>query len=223
MWVADLEADGLLENATQVWCGVFKNITTGEIKKFYPAPFEGGDPYYLHYMLEFMDTVDTFIMHNGNQYDFPLLEKLYGYKYKGNKIDTLVWSKMLKPKRSTPFNCPIKNRPHSVGVWGYRVGRGKPDHTDWSQFSMEMLHRCTEDVEIQHLIYNELLREMEGYDWEAASWLTNRLFSILGKQQQQGWLVDKEWMDYTIYMATRWIDRIDRVLAPRLPLVLEIQ
>ncbi len=222
-WVADLEADGFLDVATTIWCGVFKEINTKEIVAFYPIPFQGGSPNYIEDMLLFMDSTDTLIFHNGLQYDFPLLEKLHGYIYKGNKIDTLVWSRMLKPKRSTPYHCPIKNRPHSVEVWGYRVGRGKPSHEDWSQFSMDMLHRCTEDVEIQHLIYDELLKEMSGYEWERASWLNLRLFDILGKQQQYGWLVDKAWMDYTIHMATRWIDRIDKVLAPRLPLVLDIK
>lgn len=218
IWVADLEADALLDEATEVHCGVFKNITTGEIRKFSP-----NDPYHLHYMMKFMDTVPTLVMHNGLQYDAPLLEKLYGYTYKGTIIDTLVLSRLLKPKRPIPYNCPVKNRPHSVETWGYRVGRGKPEHKDWSQFSNAMLHRCTEDVEIQHLIYNELLQEMEGYDWQAASWLTHRLFSILGRQEQHGWLVDKEWMAHIIHTATRWIDRIDRVLAPRLPLVLDVE
>jgi len=222
-WVFDLEGDSLLDNVTTVHCGVFRDEETGELKKFYPVPFEGGAPYYLHHMLEFMDGCHTLVGHNVLGYDFPVLEKLYGYTYKGNKIDTLVWSRMLKPKRPVPYNCPVKNRPHSVETWGYRLGRGKPDHNDWSQFSTEMLHRCTEDTEIQHLIYNELLREMEDGDWKFASWLTTRLFDILNKQEQYGWLVDRAWMDYTVHMATRWMDNIDKVLAPRLPMVLEIQ
>ncbi len=223
VWVGDLEADGLLDTATVVHCGVFKNTHTHEVRKFYPPPFEGGDTYFLHNMIEFLKTVDTLVMHNGLQYDLPLLEKLYGYKYEGNKIDTLVWSRMLKPKRATPYMCPVKNRPHSILVWGYRVGLGKPDHDDWSQFSMDMLHRCTQDVEIGHLVYNELLAEIQGNDWQSASWLNHRLFEILGKQERHGWLVDREWMDFCIHMATRWIDKIDLVLAPRLPLVLVIK
>jgi len=43
IWVADLEADGLLNEATGVHCGVFKNITTKEIRKFEPT-----QPYYLN-------------------------------------------------------------------------------------------------------------------------------------------------------------------------------
>lgn len=223
VWIGDLEANGLLDTATQVWCGVFKNIHTLEIKKFYPVPFEGGDPYYLHNMIEFMKTAPTIVMHNGLQYDFPLLEKLYGFKYEGEKLDTIVWSRMLQPKRATPYMCPVKNRPHSILAWGYRVGLGKPDHDDWSQFSMDMLHRCTQDVEIGYLVYNELLEEMQGNEWESASWLNHRLFDILGKQERYGFLVDKEQMSKIIRMATTWIERIDKVLASRLPLVCDIK
>ncbi|MCP4364981.1 MAG: hypothetical protein GY800_06735 [Planctomycetes bacterium] len=217
-WVFDLEANGLLDTATVVHCGVFRNLDTGEVRTFSPD-----DEYYLHYMLKFMDSCEGLIGHNIFGYDFPLLKKLYDYEYNGGKIDTLVWSKMLQPKRPVPYNCPVKNKPHSVETWGYRVGRGKPEHNDWSQYSKEMLHRCSEDTAIQTLIYTALLEEMEGYDWQFASWLNNRLFDILGRQEVYGWKVDKEWMDYIIHMTTRWIARIDTVLRPRLPLVLEVQ
>ncbi|MGD9382359.1 MAG: DNA polymerase, partial [Candidatus Thorarchaeota archaeon] len=213
IWVFDLETDGLLEEATTVWIGVFKNIDTGEVKVFSPD-----DPYYLYNMIKFMDGCHTLIGHNVLQFDFPVLEKLYEYKYPGNKIDTLVWSRLTQPKRSVPYNCPVKNRPHSIETWGYRVGRGKPAHEDWTQYSEAMRHRCTEDVEIQHLVYNELLKEMEGYEWEFASWLTTRLFEILGKQEQYGWLVDQDWMHHILRTTERWIARIDRALEDRLPM-----
>ena len=217
-WVFDLEANGLLDVAHTVWCGVFRNLATGEVKSFTPD-----DEYYLHYMLEFMDSCDVLIGHNIHGYDFPLLKKLFGYEYKGAKIDTLVWSKMLQPHRKVPWQCPIKNKPHSVETWGYRVGRGKPSHDDWSQYSKEMLHRCSEDTAIQVLIYQALLDEMQGYDWEFASWLNNRLFDILGRQEQYGWKVDVEWMDHILHTTERWISKIDKALAPRLPLVLDMK
>ncbi len=36
IWVADLESDGLVDQATRVWCGVFKNIETQEVRAFTP-------------------------------------------------------------------------------------------------------------------------------------------------------------------------------------------
>lgn len=212
----DLEADGLLDKATRVWCGVFKEEATQKVVKF--------RPHQIPEMLEYMDTIDVLKMHNGIGYDWPLLKKLYGYEYKGKKVDTLVMSRLLNTKRIVPYHCPNKKiGPHSVEAWGYRVGRGKPDHEDWSQFSEEMLHRCSEDVEIQELIYKALLEEARGGNWRNAFLMSFELFENLQKQEEYGWLVDKQHMEQCIHQLTRWIERIDRVIYPNLPNILEIE
>jgi hypothetical protein len=218
MVVGDLEADGLLDRATRIWCGVFKDRETGEIHKFFP----GSHVDYIHAMLQYLDTVDVLCMHNGVDYDWPLLKKLYNYEYKGEKVDTIIMSRLMLPKLTIPFNCPNKKTgPHSVESWGYRLGRGKPDHEDWSQFSDAMLHRCAEDVEIQCMIYDELL-SIEG-NWDEAVRRTTAVFEILHMQESYGWLMDQEQMDRSISMLNHWIDKIDRVVVPTLPLILNIK
>lgn len=217
--VGDLEADGLLDSATRVWCGVFKDINTGEVRKFSP---DNGLTY-VQDMLDYLNTVDVLIMHNGIGYDWPLLEKLYDYEYKGKKVDTLLMSRLHNPDRTLPYNCPNKKTgPHSVEAWGYRLGRGKPDHDDWTRYSKEMLHRCSEDVEIQHLIYKALLKEGKGKSWRDAYLLTFQLFTILEKQKDYGWLVNRQYMDKCIKLLTHMIDRIDRVTLDFLPKILII-
>lgn len=212
----DLEADGLIPEATRAWCGVFKDKDTKEIFKF--------GPHQIPEMLAFMDTIGVLIMHNGIGYDWPLLKKLYGYTYRGKKVDTLVMSRLLNPKRVVPYNCPDKKTgPHSVKAWGYRVGRGKPDHDEWDKYSPEMLHRCTEDVEILELIYDALLEEAEGGSWRNAFLLSFRLFENLQKQEAFGWLVDKGHMETCIRQLTTWIRRIDSVIVPKLPMILEVE
>jgi DNA polymerase III epsilon subunit-like protein len=193
---------------------VFKDKDTKEITKF--------RPHQMKEMLEFMDTVDVLIMHNALGYDLPLLKKLYGYTYPGKKVDTLVMSRLVNPKRISPFNCPNKKAPHSIEAWGYRVGRGKPEHDDWENFSDDMLHRCTEDVEILELVYEELLKESKGGKWKDAFLLSFKLFENLQKQEAYGWLVDQDHMKFCISQLTNWIRRIDSVITPRLPLILEI-
>lgn len=213
--IGDLEADGLLQTATKVWCGVFKDIQTNEMFKFRPDDVQE--------MLRFLDGVDVLIMHNGIGYDWPLLEKLYGYKFKGQRVDTLTMSRLLNPKRLVPFNCPNKKAgPHSVEAWGYRVGRGKPEHNDWSQFSEDMLHRCSEDVEIQHLIFKALEEEYKGQNWKNAFKLSFKLFAYLQKQEAYGWLVDREHMLKCIHQLDHWIGRIDRALETHLPVIVEV-
>jgi DNA polymerase-1 len=214
--VGDLEGNGLLPTITKLWCGVFKDIQTGEVFKFRPEQIETE-------MLPFLDTVDVLIMHNGIGFDWPVLEKLYKYKFKGQKVDTLIMSRLLDPKRLVPFNCPNKKiGPHSVEAWGYRVGRGKVEHEDWSQFSEEMLHRCSEDVEVQHLIFKALEKEYSGKNWKNAFKLSFKLFEYLQKQEQYGWLVDQEHMHFCIHQLQHWIDRIDRALDKHLPLIVEV-
>ena len=205
--VADIEADGLLDSATRVWCMVFKDVATQEVHKFGPDKVQEG--------IAFMDSCSVCIMHNGIGYDWPLLERLYGYQYNGKKIDTLLISRLQKPNRMTPRGC--KKGPHSVEAWGMRFHRPKPEHEDWSQYSPEMLHRCEEDVEIQFRIYQYLIQEGAG-KWKEAHRLTHQLFTILQKQEEYGWLVDQEYMRKCVHQLTFWMDRIDRVLDPLLPM-----
>lgn len=220
VYVGDFEADGLLREATKLHCAVFKDIHTGQIIKFWP--WEGAD--WIKQLLEFLDSVDVLITHNGIGYDWPLLEKLYGYKFKGQKVDTLIMSRLLNPKRLVPFNCPNRGiGPHSVEAWGYRVGRGKPEHNDWEKYSEAMLHRCTEDVEIQHLIFKALEQEYSGKNWKNAFKLSFKLFEYLQKQEQYGWLVDQEHMHSCIHQLEHWIARIDKVLDKHLPLIVDVE
>lgn len=211
----DLEANGLLQEATKVHCGVFKEMG-GKVVKFRPSQVEE--------MLRYLDTVDVLIMHNGIGYDKPLLEKLYKYTFKGKLVDTLIMSRLLNPKRIIPFNCLNKKAgPHSIEAWGYRVGRGKPEHNDWENFSEAMLYRCSEDVEILALVYEELLKEAGKDKWKPAFQLNFELFAWLQKQEEYGWLVDQDRMHLYIRQLDRIINWIDGVITPQLPKVLEIE
>lgn len=211
----DLEANGLLDTATRVWCGVFKDLNTKEVVKFRPNQ--------IREMLAFLDGCDVLIMHNGIGYDFPVLEKLYGWKFKGKKVDTLLMSRLLNPKRMLPPLCPPGVFPHSIEAWGFRVGRGKPAHDEWDVFSEEMLHRCSEDVEILELVYKALLEESKGGNWKQAFLLTFELFECLQKQEEYGWLADKDHMQECLKTLERWIGYIDRVITPMLPKVVEVE
>jgi DNA polymerase-1 len=212
--VGDLEANGL-DDATVIHCGVFKDINTKEMVEFLP--------HQLDEMFAYLDTVDVLIMHNGISYDWPLMKRLYGYEFKGKKVDTIIMSRLQQPDRPRPFGYKGKGGPHSVDAWGFRLGRWKPEHEDWSRFSPEMLHRCSEDVEIQCLIYDELLREAKelGGSWTNAWKLSFNLFDIVQKQEDFGWLTDRTQMDFCLTTLARWIGRIDKAVTPQLPTVLE--
>lgn len=128
----------------------------GEVFKFGPDSISEG--------IALLGEATTLICHNQIGYDLPVLRKLYGFvpSRETTIVDTYVWSMLLNPDRKNPEGYKGEGGPHSIEAWGFRVGRWKPEHNDWSRFSPEMLHRCAEDVEIQHLVYRELIKEMEA-------------------------------------------------------------
>lgn len=153
--VYDTEGDGFRDESTRLWCLVAKDLETGTIFQF--GPDEISDA------IKLLGQAEVLICHNQIGHDLPILQRLYGWSPSpGTRIvDTYILSLLLWPDRPNPEGYKGKGGPHSIEAWGYRMGRWKPEHDDWSQFSPEMLHRCTEDVEIQALVYKELLKEME--------------------------------------------------------------
>ena len=132
----DIEADGLLDSITRVWCICMEGAS-------YP-------PDQLQLALSDMQEEDTLIFHNGLGYDLPALKMLHNFDYQGKVIDTMILSQLLYPER--PMG-------HSLAAWGDRLGFPKVEHEDWSQFSDEMLHRCEVDVIITRLVYEALCKE----------------------------------------------------------------
>jgi len=150
--VFDCETDGLLDSfktgvyttATKVWCLCAYDVTGKEMHTF---DVERGN---ILEGLELLSRAREVIGHNIINFDFRVFQRLYGFTYTGLVVDTYILSEYLYPERSGG---------HNLEAWGVRTGRSKPEHEDWSQFSPEMLHRCTEDVEINYLTYQMLMKE----------------------------------------------------------------
>lgn len=218
VFVFDIEANGLLHQADRVHCGVVSDLKGKDVCKYRPHQIKD--------LLAKLSEADVLIGHNIISYDLPLLEKLYRFKFKGQVVDTLVMSRLQKPDRPVPIHA--KNRAqavktHSLYTWGVRVGIDKPEYEEWDKFDEEMLHRCSEDVRINVLTFHELLKEAKGQNWKNAQLLTFKLFDNLQKQEDYGWLVDEKYMQKSIALLTHWIDRIDRVVKPYLPLKVVVQ
>lgn len=155
--IADTESDGLLDEATQLWCVSsidYEDESDDKVRHFGPDDIDRA--------LVYLHDADVLVGHNWINHDLPLLKKLRGWEPKPNQIvvDTLVFSRMLYPKRPIPYGCPT-NKTHSVEAWGFRLGLYKPEHEDWSKYSPEMAERCNKDAIINRLILWELERETE--------------------------------------------------------------
>lgn len=213
--VFDVEANGFLRQATKIHCFVFSDLKKQQVVKFYPHQIEEA--------IEYLLSCDVVIGHNILEYDLPLIERLYGVKYKGVKVDTLIMSRLLNPKRLLPPNAKDRKAgPHSLYAWGVRCGIDKPEHEDWENFSEDMMHRCAEDVSINVTTYHMLMEEAEGWDWVNGFKLSFKFFENIYRQAEYGWKFDVEWANWCIQTLEKRFNRIDKAVIPRLPNVLDI-
>lgn len=148
-YVFDTESDELALLATVVWIVVVKDLDTGERWEYPP-----GD---LGWMQKLHEATHL-IGHNIVQHDFPLLERLHGWKPRPDQRlqDTLIMSRALDYKR---FGL----RGHAMAVWGEAIGQQKQEHEDWSQYSEEMRQRCITDVDLNCKMYKILMDEFGWY------------------------------------------------------------
>lgn len=208
----DTEGNGLLPDITKMWCAHVKVKDSDEVRSFTPDTIDQ--------LPRYLDTFDTLVGHNVVCYDLAVLRKLFGWEYKGTVVDTLLMSRLQRPNRLAPRGCT--SGPHSVEAWGLRFGCHKQVHEDWSQFSAAMLSRCEQDVAIQIRIYDYLIEEGKGEGWDNAHKLVAKMYHYLQRQEEYGFYVDQDHIEWCLSTLTRWMDRIDRALLPRLPLVVEI-
>ena len=214
----DIETNGLLDTVDTVWCAVVKGIAVDGVEGF----VERFTPKDIHHLPDYLNNFDELRGHNCIGYDFPILRKLFGWEYKGRKVDTLLMSRLQRPLRKVPPNCLIRTGPHSVAAWGYRLGHQKVEHDEWDKYSPEMLHRCAEDVGIQEEIYDALIKEGEGEGWDLAHRINNRMFHYLEEQENTGWPVDLPKLDAHRATLQRWMDKVSAVTEELLPIVLQI-
>jgi DNA polymerase I-like protein with 3'-5' exonuclease and polymerase domains len=171
--------------------------------------------------LAWLDGVDELIGHNIIDYDLPVLEKLYGWtpNPKTKITDTVILSRLFRSDRNLPNLCPGNAAPHSLQAWGYRVGRGKPEHDDWSQFSPEMLHRCSEDVAINVLVYGALLQEQRdsGVNWDDAIETEHEIARTITQQELNGVPVDLNLVWTTRLDLVRRMHKINTAVVPLIP------
>lgn len=154
--VFDSESNGFLDVADKLWC-----IATCDVVD-HSVPVKLFDPKDIQAGLDTLHRSDVLVGHNIIKHDLPLFKKLYGWEPKSHQVivDTLVLSRMLYPKRPTPFGY-VGKASHSIEAWGVRLGYPKPEHEDWSKYSDDMGTRCKEDVKINLQVLQELEREAE--------------------------------------------------------------
>jgi len=168
--VLDIEANGL--NPDKIFCIVTSDLDSGQTKSYTPDMINQFN----------LDGVQEIVGHNILGYDIPVLERLLDLDFSNIKMtDTLVLSRL--------FN-PVRDGGHSLASWGQRLGYPKGDHTDFTQFTDEMLEYCERDVQVNVKTYKKLMVESEGFS-EQSIQLEMEVHKIINEQSRTGWLLDE--------------------------------
>ncbi len=204
-YVFDVEANGLLNDATKLWCIVLYDLDS-KVSTTYTNEKEGYGR--LSAALDLMSKADSLVGHNIYAYDLPLLKKLHGFTYDGKITDTLILSQLLNFTRGG----------HGLAVWGERLGVAKPVVEQWEFFEERMLNRCEQDVSINVKVLYALRKEFKLAKIPAKVITTEfETARISAKQVENGWLVDTDLAEHYFNWLNVEIDKLANKITPLLP------
>lgn len=217
-WALDIEADGLLNEATRIWCATSINCVTKERAEFTDKES------FLAWRKERPDAI--FVGHNFIAYDAPMLNKHWEAGIKVSQIvDTFVLSQLYNPSYPKPKGLKGMKGPHSLEAWGIRLRYPKGDFEDFSRFSPEMLLYCRRDTNLAALLFIKLSERMRNVGFsETGAWIEHLAWNIIqNKQRKNGFPFNKEKAEL-LYAEIRHReeelkDEIYKLWPPRLEIV----
>jgi DNA polymerase I len=172
--IFDLEANGLLREATRIHC-----ISIDTIARNSPTLFTGNS---ILEALEALKEAPIVVGHNIQGYDIPLIRKLHPeLEPRGVVRDTIVMSRLQRVHQRMQ---------HSLQSWGITLKFPKGDYNGgWEVYNDEMGAYCCQDTAVARRALIELLKE--SYPEECYQ-LEHEFSKILDWQMAMGVPFDEE-------------------------------
>lgn len=202
----DIEADGLLEDVTQVFCvgTLVTTLADGDPGEFKMYTQDGPEGSRIEDFVDFLNNWNAVISgHNLIGYDLKVLKKLYKLEHKVFKIyDTLVMTGLVYPGdvlkqkdlRNPKVPGTLKGK-RSLEAWGWRLGYPKGEHEDFDKLTPEMLVYCQRDVELQVKVFDFLMERVVDGELDEALCTETTFFGHLSDMIEAGVQVDPEALD----------------------------
>lgn len=186
-WACDIEADGLLDTVSRIWCVCLINIETKEKRDFTDAAS----------FKEWLESNPSYLLvgHNFIAYDLVVLNRLWGTRIPVSRVvDTFVLSQLYNPNMSRPHGLAKSKGAHSLEAWGLRLRYLKNDHSDFSQYSPAMLKYCRRDAVLTAYLFRKLSNRMrEAGFTEKGAEIEHLAWNIIqNKQRKHGFPLDKQ-------------------------------
>ena len=170
--VLDIETNSTHD---KIWMCVTRDIETDEVKVWKAASG----------LQKYLEVCDLIIMHNGINFDAPVLRKNWNVTMKLSQVyDTLVASRLLNPSLEDG---------HSLDAWGKRLGYAKGDFSDWDNGATpEMEEYCIQDTLVTAKLYNHLVTTLQSEKFSQRSIdLEHNVQAIITKQEEHGFKIDE--------------------------------
>lgn len=174
-WACDIEADDLLDKATRIWCVCVLNLVTKEEKEFTDAET----------FKQWLSKESILVGHNFIAYDLVMLNRFWGAGIPVSRVvDTFVLSQLYNPNYGGG---------HSLEVWGQRLRYPKSAHSDFTQFTPDMLRYCRRDTRLTGLLFIRLAERMRQVGFtELGAEIEHKAWNIIqNKQRRNGFPLDK--------------------------------
>lgn len=197
-YVLDIETNGLLPELDRVHCLVLKETETGQVYSYADQP--GYTP--LADALDRMTSADMLIAHNGIGFDFPALEKVYGWRPSAHTVirDTMICTRLIwtdlkdrdksRRKKKQPDFPGFLVGSHSLKAWGLRLGNHKGDYNGgWDKWSPAMHEYMVQDSEVTLELWNLIVRQ--NYSAEAIQ-LEHDVAEIICRQERRGFAFNEK-------------------------------
>ncbi len=171
--IFDLEANGLLNNATRIHCIVLNYVEENFTDSYNDESPGKGMSSPVVRAVQHLEMADYIIGHNIVGYDIPVLKNIYNwFNPTGVIIDTLLLSRLYHPnllsidKQRAWKHMPLQMYGrHSLESYGYRLGKYKGNFaktTDWKEWSQEMEDYCVQDVNVTITLWEHFHKYLNG-------------------------------------------------------------
>jgi DNA polymerase I-like protein with 3'-5' exonuclease and polymerase domains len=203
----DVEANGLLADASRIHCVVVAGIDDDSLEAYGPDQIPAA--------LEHLVRADYLTGHNIAGFDLPLLQKVCAWSPAPmtTVVDTLITSRLVFPHLAeldeiaaamSKCSCGQIRGSYSLEAWGARLGMPKigADIADWSAWTPAIQERCVGDVRLTKALWRFLCPE--GCDQRALA-LEHRVAEICEQLEVDGMPFDAAEAErlYDLWQARR--------------------